>query len=100
MNEINGLTRSKMTCFFSLKATYFTVSDRMELNLSNSYMAMITTGIESGESLYYSSNNGSSLAQSFRIPEDVTTLSFDVNMISEEPMEWIGSRYDDAFQVI
>lgn len=40
------------------------------------------------------------MAQSFRIPEDVTTLSFDVNMVSEEPMEWIGSRYDDAFQVI
>ncbi len=27
-------------------------------------------------------------------------MSFDVNMIFEELMEWIGSRYDDAFQVI
>ncbi len=64
------------------------------------YMAMITTGIGSGESSYYASSEGSIMTQTFRLPENATNLYFDVNMVSEEPMEWLGSRYDDSFEVL
>ena len=63
------------------------------------YMAMITTGIGSGESAYFASGEGSVIAQSFSVSENVDCMYFDVNMISEEPTEWIGSRYDDTFEV-
>lgn len=64
------------------------------------YMAMITTGIGSGESSYYASSEGSIMTQTFRLPENATNVYFDVNMVSEEPMEWLGSRYDDSFEVL
>lgn len=39
------------------------------------------------------------LSQTFRIPSDATTLSFTYNVVSEEPLEFIGSAFDDQFEV-
>lgn len=61
------------------------------------YMAIITTGIGSAEDEYLNGESRSSLLQRFKIPEGTTTLAFSYNVVSEEPMEYVGSRYDDTF---
>ncbi|TYR76013.1 hypothetical protein FZC79_07620 [Rossellomorea vietnamensis] len=58
------------------------------------YMSIISTGLGSvGESDSY-------ISQTFNIPAGMTTLSFDYNVISEEPDEFLDSVYDDKFQVV
>lgn len=64
-----------------------------------SNMILLTTGIGSAESTYLAGTEGSILLQSVRIPGDRSTLSFDYNVISEEPMEYVDSEYDDKFIV-
>lgn len=65
--------------------------------LDGKFMSIITTGVGSAESDYLSGTEGSYISQQFRIPDDCTTLSFSYNFASEEPMEFVGSRYDDKF---
>ena len=64
-------------------------------------MAILTTGIGSGQvnyiSSFYGGTEGSVMQQTVRLSGDVSTLSFDYNMVSEEPPEWVGTQYDDAF---
>jgi hypothetical protein len=62
-------------------------------------MAMLSTGIGSSESIYFASKEGSSLSQVFSVSPDVSVLRFDYNLVSEEPMEFVGSKYDDCFEV-
>ncbi len=62
-----------------------------------SKMAILTTGIGSGESGYLEATEGSVLYQTFTIEEGQTTLAFYYNVVSEEPHEWVGSQYDDKF---
>lgn len=57
------------------------------------YMSIISTGL--GSIL----DSDSYIEQTFCIPAGATTLSFDYNVVSEEPMEWVGTQYDDQFQV-
>jgi hypothetical protein len=59
-----------------------------------SYMNIISTGLGS------INDSDSSVEQSFCIPAGVTTLSFDYNVVSEEPMEFVGSKYDDQFKAV
>lgn len=56
------------------------------------YMSIISTGLGS------ISDSNSAIEQTFRLPSDVTTLSFDYNVVSEEPMEFVGSEFDDQFE--
>lgn len=56
------------------------------------YMNIISTGLGSAN------DSNSSVEQEFCIPAGVTTLSFDYNVVSEEPMEWVGSQFDDQFE--
>lgn len=60
-------------------------------------MAILTTGIGSGTSDYMEATEGSVLYQTFKVPADVTTLSFTYNVVSEEPMEYVNSQFDDKF---
>lgn len=55
-------------------------------------MAIISTG------LGFTVNQGS-ISQTFRIPDDAMTLTFDWNFLSEEFLEWIGSQFMDWFTV-
>ena len=64
---------------------------------SNQRMAILTTGIGSAEEDYMSGTEGSVLSQVFKIPEGATRLIFTYNVVSEEPMEFVGSSFDDAF---
>lgn len=61
-----------------------------------SQMTILTTGIGSGQSTYLNSTEGSSLYQAVKLGNKVK-LSFDYNIISEEPTEFVGSKYDDKF---
>lgn len=62
-------------------------------------MAILTTGIGSAEEEYLAGTEGSILSQTFRIPENATHLSFSYNVVSEEPLEYVGSQYNDTFAV-
>ena len=59
-------------------------------------MAIVTTGIGSLEAEYLSGTEGSSLVQAFRMPKNKSKISFRYNVLSEEPMEYVGSQYDDT----
>jgi len=56
------------------------------------YMNIISTGLGS------INDSDSSVEQTFCIPAGATTLSFDYNVVSEEPMEWVATQYDDQFE--
>ncbi len=60
------------------------------------YMAILTTGIGSGEEEYLDDAVGSTMSQRFKVPEEAKQLSFSYNVVSEEPMEYVGSEYDDS----
>lgn len=60
-------------------------------------MAILTTGIGSGESGYLEATEGSVLYQTFYVDAAHTTLSFYYNVVSEEPSEYVGSQFDDKF---
>jgi hypothetical protein len=62
-------------------------------------MAILTTGIGSAQEDYLAGTEGSVLSQTFKLTGDKTTLTFDYNVTSEEPMEYVSSEYDDKFMV-
>lgn len=58
-----------------------------------SYMSIISTGLGSV------SESASSFTQDICLGTTGTTLAFDYNLVSEEPMEYLNSSYDDKLQV-
>lgn len=63
-------------------------------------MAIITTGIGSQKNTSFGDGTeGSMLSQTFKVPEGKSRITFNYNFISEEPMEYVGSQYDDSFVV-
>lgn len=56
-------------------------------------MSIISTGLGSNNDAI------SYIEQSFLVPENASSLTFDYDVISEEPMEFVGSEYDDKFEV-
>lgn len=67
---------------------------------SSKRMAIITTGVGSKTTATLGAGTeGSRIYQKFVVPEGKTTLTFDYNFVSEEPMEFVGSQYDDTFAV-
>ncbi len=56
------------------------------------FMGIISTG------LGYTTETGS-ISQNFCVPEDITTLAINWNFLSEEFLEWVGSSYQDYFQI-
>ena len=58
-------------------------------------MAILTTGIGSAENEYIQGTEGSILLQSFIVPDNITTISLWYDVVSEEPMEYVNSQYDD-----
>ncbi|MNC11531.1 hypothetical protein D3C75_592310 [compost metagenome] len=63
------------------------------------YMAIISTGLgfENNDNGGYDYNSDSYIEQSFIVPAGSTTLSFDYNFISEEPKEFVGTKFNDTF---
>lgn len=63
-------------------------------------MAIITTGIGAKESAVFDGGTeGSMLSQTFRVPNNAQKLCFNYDFISEEPMEFVGSIFDDNFGI-
>ncbi len=63
-------------------------------------MAIVTTGIGSQNSASFGEGTeGSSLSQTFVVPDTAKTLQFNYNFVSEEPMEYVGSSFNDSFVV-
>lgn len=68
-------------------------------------MGLVTTGIGSQENISLEDyglgdgTEGSILSQIFRVPENASKLTFEYNFISEEPMEYVYSQFNDAFVV-
>jgi len=58
------------------------------------YMAIISSGLGAV------SDSNIEIFQQFKVPADAQTLSFIYDVVSEEPMEWVGSYYDDKFEAI
>lgn len=57
-------------------------------------MAIISSGFGS-----MNEKTTSSIYQTFLVPEGATTLSFSYDVVSEEPHEWVGSKFNDEFKV-
>lgn len=57
-------------------------------------MAIISTGLGSV------SDSRSSISQAFVVPDNADKLRLTYNVVSEEPMEFVGSAFDDRFQVL
>lgn len=57
-------------------------------------MAIISSGFGS-----MNDETTSCIYQTFLVPENANTLKFSYDIVSEEPMEYVGSEYDDIFQV-
>lgn len=65
----------------------------------NQKMAILTTGIGSAENDYLAGTEGSVLSQAVKIPENTKSLAFSYDFVSEEPMEYVGSSFNDTFAV-
>lgn len=61
---------------------------------SSPKMAIISSGFGS-----MNDETTSCIYQTFLVPENANTLQFSYDIVSEEPMEYVGSEYDDIFQV-
>lgn len=62
--------------------------------------AFISTGIGSqNDAQFGDGTEGSILYQTFRVPQGAKKLTFTYDFISEEPMEYVGSIFNDAFAV-
>lgn len=57
-------------------------------------MAIISSGFGS-----MNDETTSCIYQTILVPENVTTIEFSYDVVSEEPMEYVGTEYDDIFQV-
>lgn len=62
------------------------------------HMAFLSTGIGCKSGVSLSGTQGSTMSQIIR-NIDKTTLEFTYDIISEEPMEYVGSKYDDKFEI-
>lgn len=68
---------------------------------SGSRMAILTTGIGAqGNATFGNGTEGSRLSQTFMVPNDASEITFAYNFVSEEPMEYVGSKFDDSFVVM
>jgi hypothetical protein len=57
------------------------------------YMSIISTGLGSV------TQSQSRIFQTFKVPANATRLKLRYDVISEEPMEFVGSQFDDKFEV-
>lgn len=83
---------------------HFDIIDRLGSNINKEwhtlfptdgkYMGIISSGLD--ESVL--NGRQSWVYQTFYVPTDVNVLKFDYNVVSNEPMEYLGSMFDDTFK--
>ena len=59
-----------------------------------SFMTILSSGLGSV------SDSEAVITQQFKIPANVNFLTFNYDVVSEEPMEYVGSSYDDKFRAV
>ena len=64
----------------------------------DSKMAFISTGIGSSDGVNLNAGQGSKLSQTF-YNRNATAINFSYDVVSEEPMEYVNSQFDDYFAV-
>lgn len=63
-------------------------------------MALLTTGIGAQQNAKFGNGKeGSMINQVIYIPSGASTLEFDYDFVSEEPMEYVGNQFNDSFVV-
>lgn len=61
--------------------------------LDGKQMAIISTGLGSVN------DSNSYIKQTFIVPDDATKIKINYNFVSEEPMEYVNSSFDDKFEI-
>ena len=61
--------------------------------LDGKQMAIISTGLGSVN------DSNSYIKQTFIVPNDATKIKINYNFVSEEPMEYVNSSFDDKFEI-
>ncbi|MDE6208051.1 MAG: hypothetical protein K2M73_00010 [Lachnospiraceae bacterium] len=75
------------------------VQDKLgDIKAYGNYMAFLSTGIGSKSGVSLSGTQGSTMSQMVK-NIDNTKLEFTYNVVSEEPMEYVGSQFDDKFEI-
>lgn len=88
----------KVPAFWNRQGDVRTVRNLGSLKTkSGKRMAILTTGYGKYEDNFLQNGAVSVLQQQFLVPETASHLEFDYNMVSEEPMEYFNSSYDDKF---
>jgi hypothetical protein len=64
-----------------------------QLPIEGNFMGIISTG------LGFTTSTGT-ISQSFKVEENLTTLSLKWNFLSEEFLEYVGSQFQDYFKII
>lgn len=76
----------------------YTLGRLGHLKFDKNRMAVITTGLGARKTEYLGGGiEGTRLTQRIQVPEDAKYLRFDWNFISEEPMEFYGTNFNDQF---
>jgi hypothetical protein len=57
------------------------------------FMCIISTGLGA------KNDSDSSIEQIFVVPGNAKKLTYKINFVSEEPMEWFNSNFDDQFEI-
>lgn len=81
------------------------LGDVLPKNHSSKWMGLVTSGIGSQEKtntigIDGNGTEGSRMFQTVKIPSGASEMTFDYNFVSEEPMEYVGSSFDDSFAVV
>lgn len=70
------------------------------ISAASERMAIVTSGIGAkSTAVFAEGTEGSKLSQTFRVPASASKIVFSYNFVSEEPLEYVGSKYDDSFVV-
>ena len=65
-----------------------------------SKMAILTTGIGSKTNATLATGTeGSCIYQNFKVPSSASSITLMYDYVSEEPMEWVGSEFNDSFGI-
>ncbi len=97
-NNADGKPES-WSCYGDVRVVTF-LGDIDPIGFLNTRMAFISTGVGSGTTATIGSGTeGSMISQTIYIPDGCSTLTFYYNFVSEEPMEYVGSIFNDAFAI-
>lgn len=95
---VNGDFEEGTLSGWTASGDYRVLGNFGSLDAYDSLMGLISTGVGTYETeAGVNSDIASEISQTFCVPEDMTTLTFKYDMLSEEPMYYVGTAYNDEF---